>query len=68
MATTRQTSRKSGMASTAKKMDGSRHGFAPHPASNKIAGAFGKEAMRGKEMSGSKSKAGKRSALDRVKP
>jgi hypothetical protein len=46
-------------------MDNSRHGFAPHPASNKTAGAFGKEEMRGKEMSGTK--AGKRSALDRVK-
>jgi hypothetical protein len=53
------------VTSTAKKMDNSRHGFAPHPASNKTAGAFGKEEMRGKEMSGTK--AGKRSALDRVK-
>ncbi len=66
MVTARQTSRKSGVTSTAKKMDNSRHGFAPHPASHKIAGAFGKEAMRGKETSGPRP--GKRSALDRVKP
>ena len=65
MAVSRQTSRKSGVASTAKKMDSSRHGFAPHPASRKTAGAFGKEAVRGKQMSGGR--AGKRSALDRVK-
>ncbi len=65
MATARQTSRKSGVASTAKKMDNSRHGFAPHPASHKTGGAFGKEAMRGQETSGGKP--GKRSALDRVK-
>lgn len=66
MATTRQTSRKSGVTSTAKKMDSSRHGFAPHPASQKTAGAFGKEAVRGKEMPGSGP--GKKSALDRQKP
>ena len=41
-----QTSRKSGMKSTAKKLQhGSRarFGFDPAPASNKVAGAFGKE-------------------------
>ena len=65
MAVSRQTSRKSGVTSTAKKMDSSRHGFASHPASHKKAGAFGKEAVRGKEVSGPRP--GKRSALDRVK-
>ena len=65
MAVSRQTSRKSGVTSTAKKMDSSRHGFAPHPASHKTAGAFGKEAVRGKETSGPRP--GKRSALDRVR-
>jgi hypothetical protein len=41
-----QTSRKSGMKSTAKKLQpGSRarFGFDPAPASNKVSGAFGKE-------------------------
>lgn len=65
MATTRQTSRKSGVKSTARKMDNSRHGFAPQPASNKTAGAFGKEAARGKEMSAPRP--GKRAALGRQK-
>ena len=49
MATTRQTSRKAGVKSTAKKMENSRHGFASHPATHKVGGAFGKEGMRGKE-------------------
>jgi hypothetical protein len=66
MATTRQTSKKSGVKSTARKMDNSRHGFAPHPASNKTAGAFGKEATRGRETGGPRP--GKRAALGRQKP
>lgn len=65
MATTRQTSRKSGVRSTAKKMDNSRHGFAPHPATSKTGDAFGKEAMRGREVSGPRP--GKKAALSRVK-
>lgn len=41
-----QTSRKSGMKSTAKKLQSgsrARFGFDPAPASHKVAGAFGKE-------------------------
>ena len=44
----RQTSNKSGVKSTAKKMENSRHGFDEHPASRKTAGAFGhEEKLRG---------------------
>jgi len=39
----RQTSNKSGVKSTAKKMANSRHGYDEHPASRKTAGAFGQE-------------------------
>ena len=39
----RQTSNKSGVKSTAKKLENSRHGFNEHPASRKTAGAFGYE-------------------------
>lgn len=39
----RQTSRKAGVTSTAKKMDSTRHGFRTEPPSRKAAGAFGEE-------------------------
>ena len=39
----RQTSRKAGVTSTAKKMDNSRHGFSTTPAARKVAGAFAQE-------------------------
>ena len=39
----RQTSNKSGVKSTAKKMDNSRHGFGGQPAARKQDGAFGQE-------------------------
>ena len=39
----RQTSRKAGVTSSAKKMDSSRHGFSPEPAARKVGGAFGAE-------------------------
>lgn len=38
-----QTSNKSGVKSTTKKMEYSRHGFDPQPAAKKVPGAFGKE-------------------------
>ena len=39
----RQTSGKTGVASTSKKMDRSRHGFGTQPAARPVAGASGKE-------------------------
>jgi len=42
----RQTSRKAGVTSTAKKLATSRHGFDTHPASRKAAGAYGAEGGR----------------------
>ncbi len=38
-----QTSTKSGVKSTAKKMEYSRHGFDPHPATHQVPGATGKQ-------------------------
>jgi hypothetical protein len=67
---TRQTSNKSGVASTSEKMDNSRHGFGTHPASRKVAGASGKEGAAApmKRQAGTAStRAGKASALRRVK-
>jgi hypothetical protein len=68
--TTRQTSNKSGVASTSEKMDNSRHGFGTHPASRKVAGAFGEEGgdapMKRKPGTAS-TRAGKASALRNVK-
>ena len=39
----RQTSNKAGVASMGKKLDHSRHGFAPSPSSKRVGGAFGAE-------------------------
>jgi hypothetical protein len=64
-ASRRQTSNKSGVASTSKKLDNSRHGFDSHPATRKVDGAFGKETGgRGQRSSGA-AKPGKASALGR---
>jgi hypothetical protein len=69
-ASTRQTSNKSGVASTSKKLDNSRHGFDSHPATRKVDGAFGKErgrtAAKGKPGTAVTGE-GKASALRRVK-
>jgi hypothetical protein len=66
----RQTSNKSGVASTSKKLDNSRHGFGEHPANRKVAGAFAEETgtapMKRKPGTAS-TRAGKASALRRVK-
>jgi hypothetical protein len=69
-ASTRQTSNKSGVASTSKKLANSRHGFDSHPATRKVEGAFGKErgATAAKRNAGTAVTAeGKGSALRRVK-
>lgn len=66
----RQTSNKAGVASTAKKLENSRHGFDTHPASRKIAGAFGEEKGENpvKRKAGTvATREGKASALRRVK-
>ena len=67
---TRQTSNKSGVASTSKKLDNSRHGFDSAPATRKVGGAFGKErgtmAAKGKS-STTATREGKASALRRVR-
>jgi hypothetical protein len=66
----RQTSNKSGVASTSEKMDNSRHGFKTQPAARKVAGAFAEEKGSApmKRKSGTAStRAGKASALRQVK-
>jgi hypothetical protein len=45
--TTRQTSNKSGVQSTAEKLENSRHGFGPGRGSHKVAGASGEEPKDG---------------------
>lgn len=70
---TRQTSNKAGLRSLGKKMDNSRHGFDTQPAARKPAGAFGQErgetrrAVRESEPGTATPKAGKASALRRVR-
>jgi len=65
----RQTSTKSGVKSTAKKMENSRHGFDEHPASRKTAGAFGhEEKIRGsRESSRGSIRPAKTESLTRMK-
>jgi len=69
-ASTRQTSNKSGVTSTSKKLDNSRHGFDSQPATRKVAGAFGKErgsaGAKGRS-SNAATREGKAAALRRVK-
>ena len=48
----RQTSGKTGVRSTAKKMDSTRHGFKTEPAARKVAGAFGEEGRGSKRQAG----------------
>jgi hypothetical protein len=65
----RQTSNKSGVRSTARKMDNSRHGFAQQPASRRPQGAFANdEKMRGAALHPERgsTRPAKRSALDRM--
>lgn len=60
----RQTSRKAGVRSTAKKMDSTRHGFAPEPPARKVTGAFGAEGRGSQRQPGTTtSKAGAAAAL-----
>jgi hypothetical protein len=65
----RQTSNKSGVKSTAKKMENSRHGFDEHPASRKTAGAFGhEEKIRGsRESSRGSTRPAKTETLTKMK-
>jgi hypothetical protein len=66
----RQTSNKSGVMSTAKKLENSRYGFDTHPASRKIGGAFahekGDQPVRRKAGTAA-TREGKAAALRRVK-
>ena len=65
----RQTSRKAGVTSTAKKQDSTRHGFATEPAARKVAGAHGQE-DRVRGSAGEQAEAatgGKASALRKMK-
>jgi hypothetical protein len=67
-ATARQTSRKAGVTSTAKKMDSTPHGFAQEPPARKVTGAFGQEARGSARKPGTAtSRKGMASALDRMK-
>ena len=64
----RQTSRKAGVRSTAKKMDSTRHGFKQEPPARKIAGAFGAEGRGSQREPGTMtSKKGAAVALGRMK-
>jgi len=64
----RQTSRKSGVTSTAKKMDSTRHGFATVPAARKAAGAYGTEGRGSRRQPGTTtSKKGMAAALGAMK-
>ena len=64
----RQTSRKAGVTSTAKKLDSTRHGFNQAPAARKIAGAFGQEERGSRREPGTTtSKRGAAAALDAMK-
>ena len=65
-----QTSNKSGVASTSKKLDNSRHGFDTHPGSREKAGAFaqdGKPASARRKPGTAAVNEGKASALRRIK-
>jgi hypothetical protein len=64
----RQTSRKAGVTSTAKKQDSTRHGFQTEPASRKVAGASGSEGRGQRRHGGAATgKAGKSAALRGIK-
>lgn len=66
----RQTSNKSGVRSTARKMDNSRHGFGQEPAAKRKAGAFSNaQKMRGAALhpEHGSTRPSKRSALERMK-
>ena len=64
----RQTSRKAGVTSTAKKMDSTRHGYAQEPAARKVTGAFGAEGRGSQRQPGTEtSKRGAAAALRNMK-
>lgn len=48
----RQTSRKAGVRSTAKKLDSTRHGIASEPAARKVTGASGREGRGSRRQAG----------------
>ena len=62
----RQTSNKSGVASTAQKQDNSRHGFGTQPASRKVAGASGLEGRGARRHGGASTRKGGKSAALRT--
>lgn len=64
-----QLTSKTGVKSLAKKMDSSRHGFARQPASQKTAGAFGREEARGaaNDSASGTTRRSKREALARMR-
>ncbi len=64
----RQTSRKAGVTSTAKKMDSTRHGFSTEPPARQAAGAFGEEGRGSRRKPGTTtSKPGAAAALRSMK-
>ena len=64
-----QLTSKTGVKSLSKKMESSRHGFDRQPASQKTAGAFGKEDVRGAvtDPTSGTTRKSKREALGRMK-
>jgi hypothetical protein len=64
----RQTSRKAGVMSTAKKLGSTRTGFAPDPAARKVTGAFGQEGRGSRRQPGTATtRRGTAAALERMK-
>jgi hypothetical protein len=64
----RQTSRKAGVRSTAKKADSTRHGFGTQPPARKVAGAFGEEGRGSRRQPGTTtSRKGAAAALGSMK-
>ncbi|MGH9310236.1 MAG: hypothetical protein ACRD1U_12730 [Vicinamibacterales bacterium] len=64
----RQTSRKAGVTSTAKKMDSTRYGFSSQPPARKVTGAFGQEGRGSARKPGTAtSRKGMAAALDTMK-
>jgi hypothetical protein len=64
----RQTSRKAGVTSTAKKIDSTRHGFKTEPPARKVSGASAKEGRGAERRSGASTpKRGKLKALDSMR-
>jgi hypothetical protein len=64
----RQTSRKAGVTSTAKKEDSTRHGFSTEPPARKVSGAYAHEGRGAERQSGASTpKRGKLKALESMR-